>query len=51
MMGLGAPELGVIVLLVLLIFGPSQIPKLGKSIGGTIKEMRNIRKELDGGDE
>lgn len=30
----------------ILLFGPSQLPKLGKSLGQTIKEFRGAGKEL-----
>lgn len=45
---LGAMELAIIVGVVLLIFGPSQIPKLGRSMGQTIREFRKVGKELHG---
>jgi len=35
----------------LLIFGPSQLPKLGRSLGATIREFRGVAKELHGKDE
>jgi sec-independent protein translocase protein TatA len=43
---LGTPELIVIVVLALLIFGPSQLPKLGRSAGSTIREFRKAGDEL-----
>ena len=46
MFGLGPMELAVIGVIVALIFGPSQLPKLGKSLGQTIKEFRGVGKEL-----
>ncbi|MEM3038644.1 MAG: twin-arginine translocase TatA/TatE family subunit [Thermoplasmata archaeon] len=48
MFGLGPAELAVIVGLALLIFGPRQLPKLGKSLGQTIREFRNAGRELTG---
>jgi sec-independent protein translocase protein TatA len=43
---LGPAEIAVIVLVVLLIFGPSKLPQLGKSVGqmlrGFKKEMKSI---------
>lgn len=50
-MGLGPMELVVIAGIALLIFGPRQLPKMGKAIGQTIKEMRGIGKELGHGDD
>ena len=46
MLGLGPMELMVIAGIALLIFGPRQLPKMGKALGQTIKEMRNVGKEL-----
>ncbi len=46
---LGAAEIAVIVLIVLLIFGPSKLPQLGKSVGqmlrGFKKEMKSINED------
>ncbi len=39
--GLGMPELLIILALALLIFGPKHLPKLGKSLGRTIKGFRD----------
>jgi sec-independent protein translocase protein TatA len=48
-------ELLVIGAVLMLFFGPSQLPKLGKSIGQTIKEFKSagkeLRKSIDGEDE
>jgi sec-independent protein translocase protein TatA len=43
--GLGPTELVVILLIVLLLFGPKQLPKLGKMFG---KTMRNVRDGMEG---
>jgi sec-independent protein translocase protein TatA len=46
---LGPAEIAVIVLIVLLIFGPSKLPQLGKSVGqmlrGFKKEMKSINED------
>lgn len=39
--GLGVPELIIILLVVLLIFGPKNLPKLGSAIGRTVKSLRD----------
>lgn len=39
-LGLGVPELAVILVVVLVIFGPKNLPKLGSSIGKTVKSFR-----------
>lgn len=38
--GLGIPELMVILVVVLVIFGPKNLPKLGESLGKTAKAVR-----------
>lgn len=40
-LGLGTPELIIIAVIILLLFGGSQLPKLAKNIGSSAKELRN----------
>ena len=47
-MGLRAPELIIILIVALLIFGPKNLPKLGKSLGQTVK---NVREGMEGDEE
>jgi sec-independent protein translocase protein TatA len=46
--GLGPLELGLILLVVLILFGPKRLPQLGKSLG---KTMKAIRDGVDGDEE
>lgn len=46
MFGLGGTEMGVIFLLILLIFGPSQIPKMARGLGQAIREFRKAQREI-----
>lgn len=39
-MNLGLPELVVLMVIVLLFFGPSRLPGLGKSIGSAIRSFK-----------
>ena len=48
MFGLRAPELIIILVVVLIIFRPKNLPKLGKSLGSTVK---NIREGMEGDDK
>lgn len=48
---LGPLELGIILLIAILIFGPKQLPKLGKSLGDTVREVRGIHKAVNGDDD
>lgn len=40
-LGMGVPELLIILVVVLLIFGPKNLPKLGSAIGKTVKGLRD----------
>jgi sec-independent protein translocase protein TatA len=46
--GLGTTELIIILVIVLVLFGPKRLPQLGKSLGKTVKSMRD---GLEGKDE
>ena len=45
--GLGAPELLIILAVVLLIFGGSKLPKLARSLGEAQREFKKGVKESD----
>jgi len=44
--GLGGQELGLIFLIILLIFGPSQIPKMARGLGQALREFRKAQREI-----
>ncbi|MEC4273784.1 twin-arginine translocase TatA/TatE family subunit, partial [Adlercreutzia sp. R25] len=39
-LGMGVPELLIILVVILLIFGPKNLPKLGSALGKTVKNLR-----------
>jgi sec-independent protein translocase protein TatA len=46
MFGIGLPELIVIFIIALLIFGPKRLPELGQTLGKWISEMRKATQDL-----
>ena len=47
-LGLGTPELIVILVILLLLFGGSKLPQLAKSLGSSMKELRKGMQGDDG---
>ena len=41
MFGLGLPEVGVILVVAVLIFGPKKVPELGKALGQTLRGFKD----------
>lgn len=46
--GLGMPELVLIFLVVLLLFGAKRLPEIGSSLGKGIREFKGSLRELEG---
>ena len=44
--GVGLPEVTVILILALLIFGPKKLPELGKQLGKTLKSLKEASNEF-----
>ena len=44
--GVGLPEVTVILILALLIFGPKKLPELGKQLGKTLKSLKIASNEF-----
>jgi sec-independent protein translocase protein TatA len=49
--GIGAPELIIVLLIVLLIFGGAKLPKLARSMGQASKEFKKGLSEGAGDDD
>ena len=50
-LGLGIPELLIILIVILVIFGPKNLPKIGSALGKTVKNVREGMEEGSGDSE
>jgi len=48
---IGIPGLILILVIALIIFGPSKLPELGRAFGRTLSEFKNSTRELVSNDE
>jgi sec-independent protein translocase protein TatA len=46
-LGLGVPELAIILVLVIIIFGAGKLPEIGGAVGKTLREFRSATREID----
>jgi sec-independent protein translocase protein TatA len=50
-MNIGTPEILIVLVVALLLFGPRKLPELGKGLGQSIREfqrgVRSVREDLD----
>ncbi|WP_211237403.1 twin-arginine translocase TatA/TatE family subunit [Paucisalibacillus globulus] len=44
--GIGVPGLILILIVALVVFGPSKLPEIGKAFGGSLREFRNAAKDI-----
>lgn len=45
--GIGLPEMGLILVIALLVFGPKKLPEIGRSLGKTLKGFQEASKEFE----
>ena len=45
--GIGLPEMGVILVIALLVFGPKKLPEIGRSLGKALRGFQEASKEFE----
>lgn len=48
---IGIPGLILILVIALIVFGPSKLPEIGKAVGSSLREFKNATKDLVSDDE
>lgn len=48
---IGIPGLILILVIALIVFGPSKLPEIGKAVGSSLKEFKNATKDIMSDDE
>lgn len=48
---IGIPGLILILIIALIIFGPSKLPEIGRAFGSTLREFKSSTKDLISSDE
>ncbi|WP_158734780.1 twin-arginine translocase TatA/TatE family subunit [Alteribacillus sp. YIM 98480] len=48
---IGIPGLILVLVIALIIFGPSKLPEIGRAFGSTLKEFKKATNDLVNGDE
>ena len=46
MFGIGLPELGLILIIALVVFGPKKLPEIGRAMGKSLNEFRRATDEI-----
>ena len=47
MMGIGFPELMIILVIIMIIFGAGKLPEIGSAFGNSIKNFKKSKKEAE----
>ena len=50
MMGIGFPELMVILVIIMIIFGAGKLPEIGSAFGNSIKNFKKSMKDVEAGE-
>ncbi|WP_373896132.1 twin-arginine translocase TatA/TatE family subunit [Virgibacillus natechei] len=48
---IGIPGLILILVIALIVFGPSKLPEIGKAVGSSLKEFKNATKDIISDDD